>query len=161
MIRGGFALLLAVALAIGVVVSCGGLSGGDPAGRTTGSRSPAASRTATHTPKPAAKHTPKPGSKPSPKPVARVNLTGTGSRKSKPIVLAGNYVLRDSIVTMRGCHWRVFLDGYDTAPIDEVLTNATGSTSNEVALPGLVTRRYTLRVVASSCGRWSVSLGRA
>ena len=105
--------------------------------------------------------TPKPGARPAPKPASRAKLTGTGSRKSAAIVLAGDYVLRDLIVTMPGCHWRVFVDGYDTAPMDEVLTNATGSTSNEVPLIALQGRRYTLRVVASSCGRWSVTLARS
>jgi hypothetical protein len=152
-------LVAALILAVVAAGALGVLRAGDPSRHPSGStpsRTPTPTRALKHSPTPP----PKPGARPTPKPAARAKLTGTGSRRSAPIVLAGDYVLRDSIATLPGCHWRVFIDGYDNAPMDEVLTNATGSTSNEIPLIALDVRRYTLRVVSSSCGHWSVTLTR-
>jgi hypothetical protein len=155
------ALAMALVVAVGLVVSCAALTGGEPA-RQTASGSPSPSGTATHSPKPSAKQSLKPGAKPTAKPgaqvLANVRWSGSGSRTSKPLLLAGDYVLRDSIATRPGCSWRVFIGGYDTAPMDEVMSNKAGSTSSEVPLVGLPSRRYTIRVIASKCGTWSLTL---
>jgi hypothetical protein len=89
-----------------------------------------------------------------------MQLTGTGSRTGKPVVLAGNYVLRYTIAGGSGCHWQLYLDGWADTPLDEVQANGAGSMSNEIAVVGLDRRGYALRVVASSCGGWSVTISR-
>src|SRR5258705_3542844 len=106
--------------------------------------------------------TPLSTARPSPQPVAldSLSLKGTGSKNGEAAVLQGDYVLRDTVTTKAGCHFRVYLDGFDTEPLDDVSTDAGGSTSNEVDEQGLDLSTYRLRVVASKCGAWAVSLRR-
>jgi hypothetical protein len=93
-------------------------------------------------------------------PVARTTLKGTGSKTGAPVVLAGDYVLKDSVEAKVGCHWAIYLDGLDSEPLDEFTTNAPGSHSTSADQIGLDLQRYTIRVVATKCGAWSVSLAR-
>jgi hypothetical protein len=104
----------------------------------------------------------RPTARPTVRPVAMdvVSLSGTGSKTGPKAVLAGDYVFRDSITTKPGCHWRVYLDGFSTEPIDDVTTNTSGSSSSEFDEQGLDLREYAFRVIASKCGSWSVSLRR-
>jgi hypothetical protein len=88
-------------------------------------------------------------------------LKGKGAKIGPVVVLGGDYVLRDSVATKRGCHWAVYLDGFDDAPIDEVTTDASGSSTTQADEQGLELRRYTLRVATSRCGSWTVSLRRS
>jgi hypothetical protein len=93
-------------------------------------------------------------------PLDRIALKGTGSKTGAPVALAGDYVLKDKVTTKAGCHWAMYLDGLDPEPLDEITTDAPGSHSNEADEIGLDLRHYTIRVVASRCGAWSVSLAR-
>lgn len=92
--------------------------------------------------------------------VNAAKLSGTGSKTGRPVVLAGDYVLRDHVTTKPGCHWRVYLDGLDDQPLDEVSTDTSGSASTTADETGLDLRAYTIRVVATKCGAWTVSLRR-
>jgi hypothetical protein len=163
----GLAMVAAIACVAAVAVSCATLTGRDPAGDhgRAGSSAAAGASGAPQGKAPSSRPTTKPHGKPTPgaaqRAVAALRWAGTGSRTSKPILLVGDYVLRDTIGTRAGCHWIAFIDGWDTEPADEVMTNATGSTSNAVDLIRLRSARYTFRVVTSSCGSWSVTLARS
>jgi hypothetical protein len=93
-------------------------------------------------------------------PVNRAALEGTGSKVGPAVVLAGDYVLKDSVKAKAGCHWALYLDGLDPEPWDEFTTDAPGGHSTSTDEIGLDLSEYQLRVVASKCGAWTVSLSR-
>jgi hypothetical protein len=87
-------------------------------------------------------------------------LKGTGSKTGRTVVLSGDYVFRDTVKAKPGCDWVAYLDGLDPEPLDEFETDFSGGHSNSADELGLDLRKYTIRVVATKCGAWSVSITR-
>jgi hypothetical protein len=64
-------------------------------------------------------------------PVDTAVLKGTGSKVGTPVILEGDYVLKDTVRTKAACHWAVYLDGFEDVALDEVTTDgpSQGSTT--------------------------------
>lgn len=108
--------------------------------------------------RPAAVH--QAGSTARPKVASSTRLTGTGSKRGPAVVLQGDYVLKDSVITKPGCRFAVYLLGFAEQPLDAVDTDASGSSSTSIPEYGLALGSYRIKIKSSGCGRWSVSLSR-
>ena len=93
-------------------------------------------------------------------PADKTSLKGTGSKVGPTVALSGDYLFKDNVNAKPGCHWAVFLDGLDPEPLDEFTTDYPGGHTTSADEIGLELRQYTIRVVATKCRAWSVSLAR-
>lgn len=88
-------------------------------------------------------------------------MDGTGSKRGVSVTLEGDYVFRAKVAAKPGCHFQVYVDGLGVEPFDDSQTASSGTYDTTSDEPGIELGSYSLRVVATKCGRWTVSLARS
>ena len=90
----------------------------------------------------------------------RLAVHGSGSASSSRGTLKGDYVLRTSVKTKKGCRWSVRLQGPTSALLDSGSARRSATHRLTVNTLGVEQGDYRLVVKTSKCGAWSAALSR-